>query len=356
MNPSPQTTSAKPFKILWKINRTCNFHCAYCFDAPDVRANSANLCSPLALSGTPALASAFDALPPDSLLFITGGEPFLHPDFTGLCHRLSRRHRLSLVSNLSTPSIQNFADTLSPARTGCIRCSLHLAERERLNLMTDFREKILYLKARGFNACITEVISPATLPRLESLAREFKADGLTIWPILLRGIWNGRRYPAAYTRSEREQIRRYARQLPAADTRIFDGYQESTLGLDFLEGAPSFRHQSCRAGMDSIFIQPNGEVYRCPATRTRLGNLFDGSFRRAAAASPCPALVCTCPWVGYAMAAGRPRIYDRYHPGFRIRQYLHTATRQPATPFTRGLHWVVSTAEARLGFKLWPRN
>lgn len=345
---------AAPSRILWKINRTCNFRCSYCFDSLEARTTPANRCSGFSRQGIEAVADAFEILPDNTHLCITGGEPFLHPDFNGLCRLLTRRHALTLNTNLSTHHAIDFADTVPPARTRGIRVSLHLLERERLGLVPDLVEKVNHFRSRGFPIYLTEVLSPPVLARLEPLADDFAARGITIWPILMRGYWQGRRYPTGYTRSEQLIIRRYHQRLKDVDDHLlFEGYRSSQRGLAFLDGQVSFKGLPCRAGTDCVFMGPDGEVQRCPDVRQPLGNLFQGTFRPMSRPMPCPARLCSCPWMGYMFAEGDPSIMGRRQIAFRIRQQVRDIVKRQQGPLADALRAGVSFLEHRCGWKLW---
>jgi MoaA/NifB/PqqE/SkfB family radical SAM enzyme len=63
------------------------------------------------------------------------------------------------------------------------------------------------------------------------------------------------------------------------------------------------RGRACRTGESVVSVNGDGEVYRChfvPRTDPgeRLGNLYDGSFRRALRPRPCPLAQCDC-HIGY---------------------------------------------------------
>jgi hypothetical protein len=65
---------------------------------------------------------------------------------------------------------------------------------------------------------------------------------------------------------------------------------------------PSQGH-ACRAGESVISVDGDGEVYRCHfVSRTdpaeRLGNLYDGSYRKALRSRTCPLVQCDC-HIGY---------------------------------------------------------
>jgi hypothetical protein len=56
----------------------------------------------------------------------------------------------------------------------------------------------------------------------------------------------------------------------------------------------------CRAGHTAISVNAAGDVRPCHFVPRVLGNLYDGSFERALAPTPCPNRVCDC-YIGYAL-------------------------------------------------------
>jgi hypothetical protein len=86
-----------------------------------------------------------------------------------------------------------------------------------------------------------------------------------------------------------------------------DAEAEPWAGIDPLFPVSRFPHPSrghaCRAGESVISVDGDGEVYRCHfVARTdpteRLGNLYDGSYRKALRARGCPLKQCDC-HIGY---------------------------------------------------------
>ncbi|GAA4242727.1 hypothetical protein GCM10022254_76810 [Actinomadura meridiana] len=67
---------------------------------------------------------------------------------------------------------------------------------------------------------------------------------------------------------------------------------------------PTSRHPhpsrglACRTGDTVVSVDGDGTVRRCHFVPTVLGNLYDGSFRKALAPRPCPLDVCDC-HIGY---------------------------------------------------------
>src|SRR6476619_7665059 len=88
---------------------TCNFRCNYCFIPV------ADLSIKLRVHATnEAWQEAFDATGKRWLIHLTGGEPFVYPNFVDLCARLSQRHFISINSNLAHASVERFASEIDP--------------------------------------------------------------------------------------------------------------------------------------------------------------------------------------------------------------------------------------------------
>jgi hypothetical protein len=80
-------------------------------------------------------------------------------------------------------------------------------------------------------------------------------------------------------------------------------WQEIDPLFPFSRFAHPARGRACRTGESVISVNGDGEVYRChfvPRTDPgeRLGNLYDGTFRRALRPRPCPLAQCDC-HIGY---------------------------------------------------------
>lgn len=69
----------------------------------------------------------------------------------------------------------------------------------------------------------------------------------------------------------------------------------------------------CRTGGSVISVDGDGTVRRCHFVRTELGNLYDGSYRAALGARPCPLAVCDC-HIGYVHLETLP-LYDVFAGG-----------------------------------------
>ncbi|MFH8447875.1 STM4011 family radical SAM protein [Streptomyces fungicidicus] len=69
----------------------------------------------------------------------------------------------------------------------------------------------------------------------------------------------------------------------------------------------------CRTGESVISVDGEGTVRRCHFVRAELGNLYDGSYRRALRPRPCPLTACDC-HIGYVHLETLP-LYDVFAGG-----------------------------------------
>lgn len=270
---------------------TCNYRYGYCFLSE--RALGAKLPE----SPPPAVwRDAFDATGRTWLLHVTGGEPFVKPDFVAWCEALSERHWLSINTNLSRPQVLDFAERVDPARVHFILAGLHLAERLRHGAVGTFVRHAQRLQQRGFTLIASVIVTPALVPQYPRLAAAFARQGLPLAPKILRGRVDGRRYPDAYTPAEREAIAgwiddaqaAYAPRLAALDEPpTVDVLADRRL----LDGIPDYRGRLCAGGQRFVQIRPDGTVLRCHSHEV-LGNVLHGTLRLAPVPRPCDTDYC----------------------------------------------------------------
>ncbi|WP_409074190.1 radical SAM protein [Micromonospora chalcea] len=258
----------------WHLTNRCNFFCEYCH--PQIRyvLNKVHLNEPF----PELVVRRFEDLGHPCLVHMSGGEPFLFPGFADLCAGLTRRNWISINTNLASPElVADFAAKVDPTRVAKIVAALHVPERERLGLpLETYAKSFRILRAAGFDVVSLYVLYPPLLSRLrEDLA---VLAGLGVEPLrakVFKGVHEGRRYPEAYTDEQRRLI------LANSGEYVFN--------QPYLDGMLAFRGQSCTAGMTSFKVTVTGEVRRCASVPTAYGNLYDGTFRPAQSAEPCPA-------------------------------------------------------------------
>lgn len=309
-------------EVNWLINDWCNFDCRYCY--PNAKRNQ--FAGPVDAAH---VAESFDRTDLKWLIYISGGEPFLAPDFVDLCKRLITNHTLSLNTNLSPASVHDFAEAIDPVKIRCVHCSLHIEERERLGLVKDFLGKFRKLEEKGFYAFASYVLYPALLGRFEADYEFFKKEGIILRPKLFRGtvgpfgnVLNrrflrrvnrrlGKTYPGGYTKTEKQRILAWMDQAAAdggfqtdhTEDEVFGRLSDVLLDRQFIDELPSFKGRLCDAGQCFAIMESDGTLRRCHDDRRCLGNLFNGDLRLDDSIKPCRAEVCHCPYIGYAHAA-----------------------------------------------------
>ena len=274
----------------WILLNTCNFRCEYCFIPQEM------LGEKIRVYGTPdEWGAAFDATGRTWLLHLTGGEPSVYPDFLRLCERLTRRHFISLNSNLSQASFLPFAGLIDPSRVSFINAGFHMEERDRRSGPAAFLRNADLLMTRGFPLMISLVATPRALERFEDAVEALSPLGLVPIPKLFRGVIDGKRYPDSYSATDRLLFMRHARRAAKwYQTMLTKMAERPTLDIfrdeEFLDFEPTFGGQSCDAGSRFVRIEPSGDVMRCGPPH--LGNLLDGSFRPMGGAASCDTSFC----------------------------------------------------------------
>jgi MoaA/NifB/PqqE/SkfB family radical SAM enzyme len=114
----------------------------------------------------------------------------------------------------------------------------------------------------------------------------------------------------------------------AADGHTYDAEAEAVwTGIDPLFGYSARPHASagheCRAGESVISVLGDGTVRRCHFIPTRLGNLYDGSYRDGLRARACTNAMCDC-HIGYVHLKRLP-LYDVFAGGVLERIPLMSA-------------------------------
>lgn len=75
-------------RIIWNMTYRCNFHCRYCFFDDKNKMVSDEIVSKLNASQ---IAEAFENTNAEWLILLSGGEPFLIPDFLEIVKLLSAK-------------------------------------------------------------------------------------------------------------------------------------------------------------------------------------------------------------------------------------------------------------------------
>lgn len=260
----------------WILLDLCNYNCSYCLTPEQFKG------IPITKYGSiDDWCRAFSATKKTWLLRVTGGEPTLYPEFVELCLQLSKDNLILLNSNLSTPVIDTFAEVMCPTRVPFINAAVHPIERGAKNL-PKFISRVINLMNKGFLVLPSILMSPDTFSNYNTIISYFKPYGITPIPKVMRGTFNGKKYPEAYTELEKHAFLRYLSESELVWKPIFDGLPEVPtydIFADkiFINGIPDYRGRACLVGNKFVKILPDGGVRDCTTFGSNLGNLLEGT-------------------------------------------------------------------------------
>ena len=151
----------------------CNFDCHYCWQR---QGNSLGEYLPTPFIEKEKWVKAINRLNL-GILDISGGEPFLQPDFVDMLAELNCN--IGMTSNLSKPLTQ-FVQRISPSKVISITASYHPSQRMSID---QFFGRIMLLKNKGFHVTVNYVahpdqmyLIPAVKMQVERLGFRFHVD------------------------------------------------------------------------------------------------------------------------------------------------------------------------------------
>jgi len=271
--------------LSWALNTLCNYRCDFCFyskgdlcrEHPDTGKHSPQYIS-----------KCFDDTGKVWRIHMSGGETFVYPRFVELCSTLTKKHCISINTNLTNSNVYDFIEVIRPERVIIINAGFHVVEREKSsNGKNRFVKKIQQLQDKGFNVRVEYVVFPPLLSRITKDVEYLKSRGVKSVNLkIFRGFYGGREYPQSYTDKERALISRYA----------LDAHEEF-----ILTNRVNFFGRRCSAGQEFFRMDVRGNLTRCGTSSKRYGNLFEGEYHFDQAPKPCPFQRCTCPYEGITL-------------------------------------------------------
>jgi len=284
----------------WKITDFCNFNCSYCSqlyqNKPRSNFRTINIEKALKF---------FDETKKTWLVYFYGGEPFLHPNFIELCQELTKKHYLSIDTNLSSRQVNDFCKKINPKKVKFITCSLHILEREKLNLTKDFIDKVKALKKAGFNVIVTQVMWPPIIERFDNILDYLNKQNIAISPFAFIGTYKNKFYPDSYTKKERKKIFSYIKNFVQKEKVNVDKNEMINVSVfvDYIKflvkGNFSFKNSMCTSGFKSIRIKSDGNITRCDSDSQPLGNIHQDELKLFEKPQSCTNQNCFCPFEGF---------------------------------------------------------
>jgi MoaA/NifB/PqqE/SkfB family radical SAM enzyme len=271
----PPPPSPNEGVVSWNMNTLCNYRCSYCTQRfLDDRKRWAK--------DIPAFIEAFGQLPVQTgvpwEIKLSGGEPFLHPDFVDVVRALvSRGLYISVVTNFSQHHlIEPFLEAAGH-HLRILSCSLHVEFADIDAFIARAKEvQRRIVSAPSSSLVVTCVATRANLAHLESWSARFDAAGLRL---------------KVQPEKQNRDIVDY--DTLAKDTLYRLGGHNGTGHI-----AHDFGGQPCWAGARYFIVDDRGDAFRCyPARRYRsesLGNVVSGTLRLHEAVQPCLYRSCHC--------------------------------------------------------------
>lgn len=257
-------------RLTWLIHYHCNFRCPYCFYYEGC--------------GWEILKQRNIYLSPDEwlghwsrfykkygrfVIIITGGEPFIYPDFIKLISKLSDIHFPINISSNASGDLELFVKLIDPQKV-----SIPLSFHPEFDNLDTFIEKVKLLKDNGFETGANLVAYPPYLKRIPYYVEKLKLIGQELKIIPFRGIFKENAFPWSYSKDEIDII--------GIDCNWFNKIRK--------------KGKYCHAGKKTAILLPDGFVARCGQLfyNSILGNFFDPNFRLLNEISLCNVESCPC--------------------------------------------------------------
>lgn len=254
--------------VIWWTTWACNFKCVYCWQ---VNAQKQGLFQPQGFGYFEAnrWTDAWNRLYP-MVLDITGGEPFLMPDFEEMLSKLHPSIEVAITTNLSK-SITSFLERVDTSRIVSMTCSLHPSEGKISDTL--FFGRAMQLQRRGIPVTVNMVAWPEQVWMLRHYKTITERRGLRFHV----DPYGGRYRPMQFSEAE--------------TTEVSDLIGDNRGKRQFVAEHGNDHKVNCSGGQTHLNVHPDGTAYRCildaQLGKPAVGNVFDKSFSLNNELTPC---------------------------------------------------------------------
>ncbi|MDD4894253.1 MAG: radical SAM protein [Candidatus Omnitrophica bacterium] len=272
-SPSQAPIAKKGIYFTWDIHYKCNFRCPYCWFYKgwiDGGKRNIYLAPEEWFKHWKRIYDKYGQIH----IEITGGEPFLYPDFIKIVEQLSRIHTIKITTNMSG-DIETFVKKIDPNRV-----HLDLNFHPLFSEIGAFIKKTLLLKEAGFRAGVCYLAYPPQMKQIGSFKKRFEEAGINFALAAFWGEYAGKKYPDSYTQEEMDLIRPFLGDIDRIVYHLKGGSPKGKL---------------CNAGHKYAVVQADGNIIRCGQLADKfIGSIFDEGLQLFNKPSPCEAQVCPC--------------------------------------------------------------
>jgi len=173
---------------------------------------------------------------------------------------------------------------------------VHAGERQEKASLGVFIDRVHKLQKCQFTVLISVLMTPQMVHDFPAISKEFESYGLHLIPKVMRGIYEGKRYPAGYSIVEKSLILQYLVEAREQYRTVIERMREpATIDMfsddHFLNGIPDYRGKLCNSGYNFVRVDPDGTVLRC-GSGERLGNILLRNVRLLNTAKLCDTSYC----------------------------------------------------------------
>ena len=224
--------------IAWDIWLYCNYDCKFCSSKTSI--------VPKEVFSKEKIIDAWKKVHDKygrCKIYITGGEPFLYPDFYEIIYNLLKFHDLHITTNLSF-DINSFINLQTDKKNIFINATFHPFYQP----VQDFMNKILILKSNGYRVSVTYMSDDMQMTEVINYKNMFVQKNIDFSIVEVN-----------------------------CKTTINDIVKNFLINGFIKEGTLSCRDNEkkvCNAGYEYLIINDSGDIFVCSRNKDKIGNIF----------------------------------------------------------------------------------